>query len=141
MSHLGELLSAYLDGETTAVESARVDEHLGQCGECLADLNDLHEARSAIRSLPFLHMPDGIADRGNATVVPLRRRPQTWAAAAAAVIVFAIGLATLMAPVDAVAVSLSDMADRHVARSSSEVGFAPGRIVLPADVVSPDGAE
>lgn len=141
MSHLGELLSAHLDGETTAAESARVGEHLAGCTECLAELNDLHEARAAVRSLPLLQIPAGILEIGEAEVIPIRRRPQAWAAAAAAAIIFAIGVATLMAPADAVAVSLSDMADRHVARSSSDIGFAPGRLLLPSDVVSPDGAE
>lgn len=103
MTHLGELLSAYLDGETTPEESRDVVAHLASCDRCRGEMEDTHAARSALRALPILEMPDAILDAVDghriADVVPLRRRPvRIAAAAAAAVLVVFVSLATLFAP-------------------------------------------
>lgn len=103
MSHLGELLSAYLDGETTPDESRQVVDHLNGCDRCQTDMEDVHAARSALRAMPTLELPSSVLDAVGghriAEVVPLRRRPiRMAAAAAAAVVVLFIGLATFFAP-------------------------------------------
>lgn len=103
MTHLGDLLSAYLDGETSPQESRAVVDHLSSCERCRREMEDIHAARSALRALPILELPHSVLDavdgRRVAEVVPLRRRPvRIAAAAAAAVLVLFVSLATLFAP-------------------------------------------
>lgn len=103
MTHLGELLSAYLDGETTRSEAEAVVAHLESCERCRLEMEDVHAARSALRALPILDLPPSVLDAVDghrvADVVPLRRRPvRIAAAAAAAIVVLFVGLATLFAP-------------------------------------------
>ena len=57
MTHPGDLLSAYLDGELAPEEAAGVDAHLAGCDECRAELNALDGVRSGLRSLPLLEPP------------------------------------------------------------------------------------
>lgn len=103
MTHLGDLLSAYLDGETSREEARTVISHLETCERCRLEMEDVHLARSAIRALPTLELPASVLQGAGAerdpVVVPLRRRPVRWAAAAAAaVVVVFVSLATLFAP-------------------------------------------
>ncbi|HSJ28244.1 MAG TPA: zf-HC2 domain-containing protein [Acidimicrobiia bacterium] len=108
MSHRPELLSALLDGEVSAEEAAWVATHLEECGECRAELDDLADARSAVRSLPMLDLPVLVGDSHD-VVTPIRRRRLvttiTSVAAAAVVAVGALGVLGLAAdaetPVDA----------------------------------------
>lgn len=52
------LVSAYLDGQLQPGELDLVVEHLGECGECIAGFHQLKEIRAALRTLPFLEMPE-----------------------------------------------------------------------------------
>ncbi len=126
MIHLSELISAYLDGETSGSETARVIAHLQACERCRAELSDVHAGRSALRSLPVLEMPAGLfEDLGVAsTVVPMRRRPVTWVAAAAAAIVIFITTATLATP-DSIGVTLNDVSMNHEQQQLMDPGIAP----------------
>ena len=96
MIHLGELLSAHLDGELSLDEARLVAGHLEVCGACRAEFDDLAAARAAVRTLPALELPESI---GAAIPSTERRRPrmpaQQWAAVAAAVLALAVGSATL----------------------------------------------
>lgn len=133
MTHRGEMLSAYLDGELTSGEELRLLEHLESCDVCAAELAQLHEARSLLRSLPTLEVPRGLipaAERTEGNVVPFRRRPRVWVATAAAVLVFLIGLATVLAPTPgAIEVPLDDLSNQFRARESLERTFDPIDIV------------
>lgn len=126
MSHVGELLSAYLDGEVRPEEQALVGTHLATCEECRVELADLHAARAALRSLPVLEMPPGLAPAPPPeVVVPLRRRAAAWvAAAAAAILVLVVGLATVLAP-RAVPIPLEEVSNRHTARVSLDPVSGP----------------
>mgnify|MGYP001821074819 CR=1 FL=1 len=53
-----ELVSAYLDGQLQPGELDIVVEHLGECIECIAEFHQLKEIRAALRTLPFLEIPD-----------------------------------------------------------------------------------
>lgn len=53
-----ELVSAYLDGQLQPGELDVVVEHLGQCAECIAEFHQLKEIRAALRTLPFLEVPE-----------------------------------------------------------------------------------
>jgi anti-sigma factor RsiW len=95
MSHRPELLSAMLDGELSEAEAAWVAEHLDGCGICMSELDDLSSARAAVRSLPLLDLPQGLAPLAG-RVVPLWPRRAavavTSVAAAAAISVGALGI-------------------------------------------------
>ena len=53
-----ELVSAYLDGELQPGELDIVVEHLSICGDCIAEFHQLREMRAALRTLPFLEVPE-----------------------------------------------------------------------------------
>jgi len=57
---IGELMSAYLDGELRDGELDRVVAHLADCLDCIAEFHDLKEARTAVRMLPILQVPDRV---------------------------------------------------------------------------------
>lgn len=95
MSHRPELLSAMLDGELSESEAVWVAEHLDGCGVCKSELDDLSSARAAIRSLPMLDLPEGIAPHADRVVSLWPRRGAvalTSVAAAAVVSIGALGM-------------------------------------------------
>lgn len=53
-----ELISAYLDGQLEPGELDVVVEHFGQCAQCIAEFHQLKEIRAALRTLPFLEIPE-----------------------------------------------------------------------------------
>lgn len=57
---IGELMSAYLDGELRDGELEQVVVHLTDCLDCIAEFHDLKEARTAVRMLPILQVPDRV---------------------------------------------------------------------------------
>ena len=128
--HLGELLSAYLDGELTPFEQRRVTAHLIACPECRSDLHELDRARIAVRSLPGV---DPTLTTEIPAIPPPGRRRRVLAggiaavAAAAALVLFTTGRGE--APV----FTLDELATHHVARASAEPGFA----ILPAGLEVP----
>ena len=125
--HLGDRLSAYLDGELVTLEHRRVTKHIVDCADCRVELQELDRARIAVRSLPGVETT--MTAEIPATPVPHRRRRiiagGIGAAAAAALLV---GLA--VGGSDDPVFILNDLATRHIARASAEPGFA----VLPAAI-------
>ena len=119
--HLGDRLSAYLDGELVTMEHRRVTKHLVDCADCRAELQDLDGARIAVRSLPGVETT--MTNEIPTTPIPHRRRRIVaggiGAAAAAALLV---GLA--VGGGDEPVFILDDLATHHVARASAEPGFA-----------------
>jgi anti-sigma factor RsiW len=85
--HLGDALSALLDGELERAEAARAAEHADACAVCGAELAEVTAARSALRSLPLLDAPPGVLRparvRSHARRSRTRRAALTGAAAAA----------------------------------------------------------
>ena len=53
-----ELVSAYLDGQLLPGELDTVVAHLGECADCIGEFHQLKEIRAALRTLPFLEMPE-----------------------------------------------------------------------------------
>ncbi len=131
MRHLGDLLSAYLDGETTPAESAQVVEHLQRCRPCRSELDEIHQARSTIRALTLLEPPPGLLPDELGVVVPIRRRRRWMAGMAAAVVVAVVGVATALAPSDAVPISVAQLSDQYGARSAAEPGVTPAKLMVP----------
>lgn len=129
MTHLDELLSVYLDGETTPAESLRVGTHLKDCLRCRRRLDELNEARAAIRSLPMVDLPAGLLVPPR-TDVAARRGRRVWAGAAAAAVATVVAVATLTPgpePLD-----LDDVSRQVGARAALEVGAGPLKVVVPA---------
>lgn len=126
--HLGDRLSAYLDGELVTLEHRRVTRHVVECSDCRDELQELDRARVAVRSLPGV---DTTAT-GEIPVAPAARHRWRYvvggigAAAATAALVVGLSIGNGEEP----AFSLDDLGTRHVARASAEPGFA----VLPAGV-------
>lgn len=90
MTHRPELLSAMLDGETSATEAAWVKTHLDECGKCRAELDDLATARAAVRGLPLLDLADDLHPQGTVVRGPWVRRVVVGLSSAAAVAVLAV---------------------------------------------------
>lgn len=125
MTHLGELISAYLDGEASPDEADRVVEHVASCERCRNEMADVHLARNAVRGLPIVEVPEGLFDTGvDADVIPLHRRTMAWVAAAAAAVLIFVVSASIAAP-DAIGVTLSDLSRYHNQQQQIDPGIAP----------------
>jgi anti-sigma factor RsiW len=119
--HLGDRLSAYLDGELVTLEYRRVTRHVVDCVDCRAELQELDRARIAVRSLPGVEAT--LTGEIPATTVPHRRRGIiAGGIGAAATAALLVGLA--MGGGDEPVFVLDDLATRHVARASAEPAFA-----------------
>ena len=95
--HLGERLSALLDGELSAGERAEAQVHLRECPACAQQLEELAVVDAMARDVP-VEAPAGYFDELPGRVrTRLRARPRArraplavWAAAAAAVVMVAV---------------------------------------------------
>ena len=96
-ARLRELLSAYIDGEVSASETLRVEEHLARCQECRDELASLRSTVGLLRRLPELAVPRSFA----LSEAPQRRPTPT--------IVWTARLATSAAAVLLVALLLGDI--------------------------------
>ena len=63
MSHLGELLSALVDGELSGAELDRANAHVATCGDCRVEANALRRLKSELRSLAEVYDLDDITGR------------------------------------------------------------------------------
>lgn len=119
--HPDDLLSAFLDDELAEADALAVARHVGACQDCLHDLEELREARTALRSLPDLVVPAAMLDAvpvaaAKAGRVDARRRAVAVATAGFGgllVVAFVLGGSApgeVVPPVDAVVID-------HVVRS------------------------
>lgn len=119
--HLGELLSAYLDGELSTAEQRQVSDHVVSCAQCRGELHDLDRARIAIRSLPGV-------DTGQLAQIPApptsRRRRLAVAGSVGIAAAVALFVALSLGGDPEPAFSLDDLGNHHIARASAEPGFA-----------------
>jgi hypothetical protein len=116
MTHLGDLLSAFLDDELDSEQRLAAEAHLSECSSCVAERDDLAAVRSWMRELPVLEAPIPLA---------ARRPPRwTWAAASVAAASLAIGLA--IAPAQP-APGLDVLASQHSARVVVSPGISAVR--------------
>ena len=63
MSHLGEVLSALIDGELSGAELDRANAHVAACGACRVEANALRRLKLELRALGEVHNADGITTR------------------------------------------------------------------------------
>ncbi len=129
MSHSGELLSAFLDGELRPAEQHGLLNHLRDCVACRDELAAIDTARSAVRSLPLLEPPLPAEVPSLATQRKRRMRPSrfAWVAAAAAALVLAFGL--VRGDADTGRMDFDGVVDQHVARVSLDPGVAAIKVV------------
>ena len=105
--HLGDDLSALLDGELTGRLADEARAHLARCPACSAELAAVGEARSWVRALPPVEPPADFYERLRAgpaaAVAPLRPRRVGIAvvAASAAASLALLGLASPQEPATA----------------------------------------
>jgi anti-sigma factor RsiW len=104
-AHLGDALSALLDGELPAAQEPGALQHLAGCPTCTEELAAVRQARTWVRALPPVEPPFGFYERmlldsrppvvtGFAGTRPALRRKAGLAAlgaAAAAVTVLGVG--------------------------------------------------
>ncbi len=63
MSHLGNRLSALIDGELSAAERDRIHAHLAGCAQCRAEANDLRALKRRMRGLGETPPSDALTQR------------------------------------------------------------------------------
>ena len=120
MTHLGDQLSAYVDGQLSGGERSRADEHLEVCEVCRIELASVEEARTWVRGLPLLDLPDGLAPRRASRS---NRRRWAWAASVAVAGVLALGVAIDPGePANPFDMGVLD--DQHTARVVGEPGIS-----------------
>jgi anti-sigma factor RsiW len=130
MTHPGELISSYLDGELTRVEVDELFDHLASCGRCSVDLQEMQAVRSAVRSLPLLELPAGLIPEADGRVVPLHRNRGFLVGAAAAVVALVIAVAAIVTP-SAASLSVEELNSRYGARASLDPAFGPAKVIVP----------
>jgi anti-sigma factor RsiW len=77
VSHLGDTLSALIDGELSGAELDRANAHMAVCGACRVEANALRRLKSELRSLAEVNDSGDITGRllamyGPAGQVPVR---------------------------------------------------------------------
>ncbi len=134
-AHLGDQLSAYLDGELITAEIPAVSEHIEHCSECRHELAELDRARIAVRALPGVEPPDflmpRVEDRKEADdpsrVTRLRRRTAVAVAAGvAAIALLFVAMPLVDDSAEPSSVSIVDLGSRHGARVSNSNGGVVG---------------
>jgi anti-sigma factor RsiW len=130
MRHPSESISAYLDGELSGNERDDFVAHIGSCGRCARELEEIQAVRSAVRSLPVLELPRGLISEADAEIIPLRRHRGLWVGAAAAVLAIVVAVAALVTPAPA-PLTAEDLASRFGARVSLDPAFGPAKVVAP----------
>lgn len=131
MTHPSELIGAYLDGELHGSELNDLLAHLSSCGKCSAEVTEIQQVRTAVRSLPIIDLPEGLVPEADPVVVPLHRNKGIWAGVAAAVVIAVIAIAALVTPPPG-SVSVDDLNSRFGARASLDPAFGPAKVVVPA---------
>ncbi|HEX9968955.1 MAG TPA: zf-HC2 domain-containing protein [Acidimicrobiales bacterium] len=99
--HVGEALSALVDGELSPAEEADVRAHLADCATCADELVAVERMRSLVRDLPVLDLPPVVVERVREADRPAaaRHAPSRVAAMAAAAVAAAASLLfAVMAP-------------------------------------------
>jgi hypothetical protein len=63
MTHPEELLAGYVDGTLSATDRVAVETHLAECSRCSREVALAGGARTALRSLPEVPAPQGVASK------------------------------------------------------------------------------
>ena len=119
--HLGDSLSAFLDGELDSRARSEAESHLAACPPCRTEFEAVSESSRLLRSLPVVEPPASVLAPSNVRRLrPRRARALVGAAAAAALIV---GVGFGVSADRAVPLQLDEVVEQHVARASVDPGF------------------
>ena len=126
-NRLRELLSSYVDSQTSAPETREVEEHLAGCEECLVELETLKATTSLLSLLPQMDLPRSFVL--SEAPAPVRGTPNlVWTTRFATSIAGLLLVALLITDVFGL-VSQSDFAATPIeapsAFQSSDEAFAP----------------
>lgn len=124
--HLGEQLSAYLDGELDTSEIPILSSHLSSCVDCRVELAELDRSRTAVRALPGVEPPIFLAPRIEERKMRRGLRTAVAVLAGAAAIAVAFAVTPLGDSGAPEAISIIDLDARHTARAST--AFVPTAI-------------
>jgi anti-sigma factor RsiW len=124
------MISAYLDGELTHAEISQLFSHMGSCGKCVAEMEEMQRVRTSVRSLPMIELPPGLLGTAEPLTIPLRRNRGFLVGAAAAAVAVVIAVATILTPQPS-ALSVDDLNSRFGARVSLDPAFGPAKVVVP----------
>lgn len=122
-SHLGDAITALLDGELSATEETAARAHLATCSACLEELDGLRSIRSLVRGLPPQPPPSGFLDRMARPHHPAgrRRRRRVGVATLVATAAASFGVLLLSSPVDApVSPQMVRMVEAHATSASGD---------------------
>lgn len=115
MSHPGDLLSAYVDGELGEDERGVVERHLLACEACRGEFAAITYSRDSVRALPVE------AEHRPAAQTARPRWQRRWLpAAAAAVLALFIGAAAI--DTQDTPLPFEQVVDQHSARASLDPG-------------------
>ncbi len=128
--HLGEQLSAYLDGELITLEMPVVSAHLDSCPDCRRELADLDRSRTAVRALPGVEPPIFLAPKIEEKKARRGLRTVAALAAGAAAVTLAFAVTPLGDSPNPAAISIIDLESRHTARAST--AFVPTAVSVNA---------
>ena len=144
MSHLGDVISALLDGELPPQAQAAAEAHLASCMACAAEFQATASIRAVVRALPPVDPPFGLIERmilaDSMTAAPSparRRRPPLWVAGAAAAVSLGI-LAAIPRHDRTVQPPVSTFVDAHATATPGAdpvSGLAP--VAVPVSFRSP----
>ena len=88
--HISRQLAAYIDGELAPRKAPRAERHLGQCGQCRAECEQVRFGMAMVEHLPPAEAPEAIwASIEAALEVSRPVRQWRWALAAALVLALA----------------------------------------------------
>ncbi len=131
--NIAEQFSAYLDGELSEADAARLAELLRQRDDLAAELRALRATRDLVRGLPRERAPEDLLDRimaqaergrlvGGTQDEP-QRRPFAWVryVAVAAVLLVAVGVGTVVY----MTIEATEDGRRHIAEGGRPVLKAP----------------
>ncbi|RLE12620.1 MAG: hypothetical protein DRJ28_08760 [Actinobacteria bacterium] len=117
--HLGEQLSAYLDGELATMEMPALNAHLDTCTDCRRELAELDRSRTAVRALPGLEPPGFLEVRREAAKEAKRGlRTALAVASGVAAVALAFTVGPFATETEPAAVSIVDLQSRHTAVAS-----------------------
>ena len=114
--HLGDLLSALLDGEMAPWQADAARVHMASCPACATELDAVGGARSWVRGLPPVDPPFGLYER-------MLRSRHRWARAGVAALTagaaVSIGMVAFSSPREApVSPPVARLVDAHTATAS-----------------------
>lgn len=142
-AHLGDRLSALLDGELAPPEAEEARRHLDACPACTAELSQIGQARALVRRLPPVEPPPRfleqilagggppVAASGGAAVVPIRRRRAAVAVLAGCAAAAAAVVSLLPAPEPPARPPVGRLVEAH---ATSGVGGDPLSQLVPVGI-------